>query len=282
MGFTLVELLVVIAIMALLMALLLPVLKSAIEAARVTVCASNLRSQHASIHMIALDRTNNRLPSSHAPHLPFGILPDPAGYRGDRFGVSKEQLKSYAYTEEIGLCPGVTPDTGGQYRRNIYYAFTAPGDLNGTDYVYAGGVAKNNPGRVANALTDPPMFGFIYGKRGGLFISLDVTLSRPDNTAPLVNYEIAPSDVIYISDTTYNTQRLIYSVTDPSNHRDDNITSKTGISIWPGQGRGSNRLHADGSVNWFNLAQKFRMRGDHARLPPDKRAHVKDLYSAYW
>lgn len=62
-GFTLIELLVVIAILAVLMALLLPVLKDAVESARVTVCASNMKTQYTSVYAIATERKSGRIPS---------------------------------------------------------------------------------------------------------------------------------------------------------------------------------------------------------------------------
>ena len=60
-GFTLVELLVVISIIALLVSILLPALGSAREAARATVCATNLRSLGFAIVYYA-DDNNNFLP----------------------------------------------------------------------------------------------------------------------------------------------------------------------------------------------------------------------------
>lgn len=54
-GFTLIELLVVIAILALLVALLIPVSARALEAARRTHCAGNLREIAKAMHMYLLD-----------------------------------------------------------------------------------------------------------------------------------------------------------------------------------------------------------------------------------
>ena len=57
-AFTLVELLVVVAIIALLIAILLPSLRKAREAARNTVCSSNLRQLTAAAIMFRIDHKN--------------------------------------------------------------------------------------------------------------------------------------------------------------------------------------------------------------------------------
>ena len=274
-GFTLVELLVVIAILAVLMSLLLPVLKSVIESARVAVCSSNLKSQHKSVHMIALDSPAGRLPSCDGDLLVVGISPNVAGYRGNPLGINSADLESYGYNEEIGSCPGVTPETGGSRRHSFYYWFDSIARMNGTDYIYSGGVSQGR--------TDPPSYGFRFGKRGGLYISLDTLVQHPASVLGRHNQEMSPNDLIYISDTTYNAlgsyPGWYYApYTDPSNHRDEKVTSKYGRSIWPAQGRGSNRLKADGSIEWFNLSQKYRMLGNHSRLPEHKKAYVGN----YW
>ena len=249
------------------------------EPARVAVCASNLRSQHTSIHMIALDRPYAHLPSSDALHLPLGILPDPNGYRGDQFGMANDQLIEYGYTDEVGFCPRLTPDTGGGQRRSFYYGFGNPVGMNGNDYIYTGG--------AANGEVDAPGFGFRYPKRGGLYVSLDVIIAHPAANSGAEPTELPPSQVIYITDTTYNTRASYpgwyYTVyVDPSNHADDRKKRVGGISIWPAQGRGSNRVHADGSVKWFQLDDKFKLRGDHPLLPPDKKSYARDAFAAYW
>ncbi|MEM6552618.1 MAG: DUF1559 domain-containing protein [Planctomycetota bacterium] len=63
-GFTLIELLVVISIIALLIAILLPTLQSAREAARVAVCASNLKQIGIGLHTHAAE-SDGRVPPGH-------------------------------------------------------------------------------------------------------------------------------------------------------------------------------------------------------------------------
>lgn len=267
-GFTLVELLVVIAIIALLMAMLLPVLRSAREVARVAVCGSNLKSQHTSIYAIALERQSGRIPTCDWGHATIGINPGLSGYRGDQFGVFGHELIEYGYTRDLGICPSATPETGVDFRRNFAW-FAFGGGNNGNDYVYSGGRSNHS------AAAGPPGYGFIYGKVGGKFISLDIIIDTRGRDTPA-------NHVIYVSDIAYNAKESYAGwyydpYVDPSNHRDDKVTTKRGLNYWPAQGRGSNRLNADGSVEWFNFPVKHRMKG--ARM---KGSYHKDYYTSYW
>ena len=253
-AFTLIELLVVVAIIALLMAMLLPVLKNALEISRVTVCATNLKSVHTSVHALALDRQNGMLPPHDWGQTVVGMLPPPNGYISHRNGVSSEELIGYGYDRGVVDCPGVLPDTGGDRRWTFWFAFNTRG-YNGTDYLYTGGTKNDS---------------------GGKYISLDRIVDSRGNA-------VTPHNVIYIGDLTYNNSKS-YPATyygdghvDPSNHRDDRTTSKHGLSIWPALGRGSNRLKADGTVEWYNFPQKYRMRG--GRMGG---AYHGDYYSTYW
>ena len=277
-AFTIVELIAVIAIIAVLIALTLPVVKKAMETARITMCKTNLRSQHNSIHMIALDRQNERLPSGDGEQLTSGITPFTGSYRGDAFGVNTPDLIDYGYTEEIGICPSLTPDTGIEAQKGHWYYFTA-GDNNGNDYIYSGGISQGIP--------DSPAYGFRFGKRAGIYVSLDLLVKHPAFAGGRHNEEMIANELVYVSDTTYNSldsyPGWYYApYTDPSNHRDEKVSDKRGRSIWPAQGRGSNRLHADGSVRWFNLATKYRMRGNHARLPNHQKAYIRDYSYYFW
>ncbi|MAE60571.1 MAG: hypothetical protein CMJ49_04340 [Planctomycetaceae bacterium] len=251
-GFTLVELLVVIAIIALLMAMLMPVFKAAIEASRVTVCGTHLKQMHIPMTQIALDRQSGRMPPCDWGQTVIGMLPPKGGYRGNQFGIWGHELIDYGFTKDLATCPGITEETGGKERWTFWYAFPRYG---GTDYLYTGG-ASNHPSAAGH-----PGWGFPFGKPAGKYISLDLVL-RNDGT------EALPNDVVYFGDIAYNTPNSYPGTMsgsrryrDPSNHRDDKVTNKYGTSIWPSQGRGSNRLKVDGSVEWYAFPQKGRMLG---------------------
>ncbi len=263
-GFTLVELLVVIAIIATLIALLLPALRSAVESARVTVCATHLRSHHQVIFPLALDRQSGRIPTGSFSEAIAGIkipAPDSTGFDGDPWGVfpsvrhhqykawarpGDQTLEDYGMSRELGTCPSVTDDTGDKERWQTWYAF--PLGQAGTDYLYAGGASTSPSGT----------FGWGFGKPAGFFLTVDQFYDSRKR-------ETYANNVVYYSDLAYNDAssyaHQIYGFKDPSNHRDDKVTSKRGASFWPMQGRGSNRLTADGGVSWYNFPQKRRMRG---------------------
>ncbi|MAE60001.1 MAG: hypothetical protein CMJ49_01445 [Planctomycetaceae bacterium] len=278
-AFTIVELIAVIAIIAVLIALTLPVVKKAMETARITMCKTNLRSQHNSIHMIALDRQNERLPSGDGEQLTSGITPFTGSYRGDAFGVNTPDLIDYGYTEEIGICPSLTPDTGIEAQKGHWYYFTA-GDNNGNDYIYNGG--------VGNGDTNRPIYGYKWRPLHGMYISLNRMVEYP--YATMRNFELTPNQVVYISDTSYNNHKSYpgwyyasLGYRDPSNHRDDDIRAyRRGRHVWPTQATGGNRLKADGSVVWFELYKQYRTRGNFNKLPRWYKARCVDSYAAYW
>lgn len=261
-AFTLIELLVVVAIIAVLMAMILPALKHAMETARVSFCGTNIKQQHTAIYALTTDRQSGRLPSCDWGQTVIGILPKavyspdpnitgPTNYLGDRYGADHDELISYGYTVELGLCPSINDDLGTVSRRTFWYDIS--NGWSGTDYLYTGGSSNHlNKGH--------PGYGFVFGKAGGKFISLDIVIDTLGN-------EVPHSKVVYIDDISYNND-LSYPATyygngyvDPSNHRDEQVVSRRGISIWPAQGRGNNRLTADGAVSWWNYPVKFRMRG---------------------
>ena len=269
-AFSLVELLVVLAIIPLLMAIVLAVLRDATETARVVVCAGNLRVQSQAIYAIATERPAGRLPTCDWGNTIIGIIPGIGGYRGDQWGVHKDDLISYGYTRELGKCPGVTPDTGGDARWTFWAGWDA-GTNNGNDYLYTGGASNHA------AVLKPPGYGFPYGKYGGKYISLDILIDDR-------GIDRTPSSVIYIGDIAYNGFQSYYTwyyrmsgYVDPSNHRDDSAVTPRGTSIWPAQGRGANHVTADGAVAFVEYPVRFRTRG--RRMAG---SYMSDYYASYW
>ena len=276
-GFTLVELLVVIAVIALLMALLMPGLRKAKEAVAVAVCASNLDQMHTALHAGLVDRHNGRLPTSAWGETVVGPRAGVGGYQGDQFGFHAHELNELGWTFEVGLCPGLTPDTGGDFRRDTWYTRKSDGvsGQNGSDYLYSGGRADHDGGvgdaEARRKALAYPRFGFVYGKPGGIYLSTDQIYSGTysvDDDGNTYRDETYPSDVIYLGDVSYN-ENISYAsgyyqngYVDPSNHRDTSVQDhKHGNSLWPAIGRGSNRMKADGSIEWWNYPVKNRGKG---------------------
>ena len=196
-GFTLVELLVVIAVIALLMALLMPALRKAKEAARVAVCASNLDQMHTALHTALVGSPSGTLPVCDWGQIVIGPIPK-YGYRGDRIGFTIEELNEVGWTYEVGLCPSITPDTGGDLRREFWYTRKPDGGgYGGSDYLYTGG--RSNHSSVGLGY---PFFGFIFGKTGGIYYSTDEIysgrLSYDLTGTILFRDETYPSEVIYL------------------------------------------------------------------------------------
>ena len=281
-GFTLVELLVVIAVIALLMSLLLPGLRKAKEAAGIAVCATNLDQMHTALHTGLIGRENGRLPSTRWGETVGGPLPGPGGYTGDQFGFFPDELDEFGWTFKVGLCPGITPDTGGDARRDFWYTRKPDGGgQNGSDYLYTGG--RSNHSSVGLGY---PGFGFPFGKAGGVYYAMDEIYSGTilvDDDGNLYRNETYPSDVIYLGDVAYNDVASYagwyYSpYIDPSNHRDTSVQDhKFGNSLWPAIGRGTNRMKADGSIEWWNFPVKGRGKGGKMG-----GAYIGDYYTAYY
>ena len=133
-GFTLIELLVVITIVALLIALLLPTIKQARDAARVVVCASNLRQLAVALHAYAQENKSMALAyrddGSDCPSPGFSSSVNWTNhlYGGDENGgvhvtynyvrseiPGRRKLNKYAPDWDVYKCPS---DFGNPLRRN--------------------------------------------------------------------------------------------------------------------------------------------------------------------
>ena len=293
-GFTLVELLVVIAVIALLMSLLLPGLRNAKDRVRITVCATRLDQMHTALHAALIDRPGGILPTCDWGQTVVSPVPS-AGYLGDTLGMFGHELDDYGWTYQVSLCPGITPDTGGDARRGFWYTRRPDGGgFGGSDYLYTGG-RSNHPGNSSGTPDSlrkafaPPRYGFAFGKPGGIYYSVDGiysgTLTVDANGLNPFRDETYPSEVIYLGDIAYNAvdsyPGWYYGATgyvDPSNHRDTVVADhKYGKDRWPAVGRGSNRMKADGSVEWWNFPVKNRGKGGKMG-----GAYLGDYYTAYY
>ncbi len=116
-GFTLIELLVVIAILALLIAVLIPVSMKALEAARRTQCAGNLRQIAQAMHQYLGD---NR-----------GIFPD---WEWNRQYEQCERLHSYLPDPRNYVCPTAARDGSSGSNWPQYYSTEINGQTFTTDY----------------------------------------------------------------------------------------------------------------------------------------------------
>ena len=284
-GFTLVELLVVIAVIALLMSLLLPGLRKAKEVAGIAVCATNLDQMHTALHVGLIGRENGRLPSTRWGETVGSPLPGIRGYTGDQFGFFPLELNAFGWTYQVGLCPGITPDTGGDKRRDFWYTRKPDGGgiAGGSDYLYTGGSSTH--GSVGLGY---PGFGFPFGKAGGIYYATDEIYSGTysvDDDGNTYRDETYPSEVIYLGDIAYNNDggfrsyaEFYYAFIDPSNHRDTSVQDhKIGTTLWPIVGRGSNRMKADGSIEWWNFPVKFRGKGSKMA-----GSYIHDYYTSYY
>ena len=266
---------------SLLVALLLPALRKAREAANVAVCGGNLRQMHIALHTGLIDRPSGRLPTTPAWTPVYGPLPGPRG-GGDEFGFDHWELAELGWTKQVAHCPGITPETGGDLRWSFWYTLGNGG--NGSDYLYTGG-------RSNHTALEPPRYGFLWGKPSGIYLATGVilsgTISHDDDGFNPYRVEVAPSEVTYLSDVSYNAVGSVAnsryrSYVDPSNHRDTSVSDqKEGKDLWPAIGRGSNRTKADGSVEWWNFPVKGRGKGSKLKIVGETYI-IRDTQATYY
>ena len=158
-GFTLVELLVVIGIIALLISILMPALSRAREAARRTVCASNLRQIGVAARAFA-NGHKGRFPMSYGTGTPAGQGQAPVAdmarmpllvNRADRLGGREADWRRYGTPWHVwqayGAAEGVWRCPGSQFELRYYNgadgipADSEWGEIVWTDYAYVGGLA---------------------------------------------------------------------------------------------------------------------------------------------
>jgi prepilin-type N-terminal cleavage/methylation domain-containing protein/prepilin-type processing-associated H-X9-DG protein len=138
-GFTLIELLVVIAILAMLFAILLPVSLRAIEAARRTRCATNLRQIALGLHAYLEDHQ--------------GTFPDIEWYRQYE---QCELLYPYLPDPAVYICPTARRDGSGGDNWPENYATEIDGKSFCTDYKMNDSMYARNV--CVAALADPSRF----------------------------------------------------------------------------------------------------------------------------
>ena len=231
-GFTLIELLVVITMIATLVALLLPAIKRARASAVAVMCAENERQMHLVFYNFAVESEHRVLPSGHWGESVVGIAPPMGQYQGDEYGVWPEQLVDYGMTIDLVQCPAVN-NIWRQVRRSTWY-YGWPGKK-GFDYVYRGGYGNHS--YAPNGY---------YWQDHGYFLG-------PGRVVDASGQPLAASDVVYLSDIAYNSDVSYpgwyyggFGFIDPSNHHRG--------EVW--QAEGSNRLYADGHVEWYRIREQ--------------------------
>ncbi|MHB1157736.1 MAG: type II secretion system protein [Phycisphaerales bacterium] len=137
-GFTLVELLVVVSIIALLIAILLPGLSKAKQAARTTVCATQLRQVTMGLMQYSLD--DGRLPFR------SWDIADPA--KPYEFWVGAIQAQNYLGNMGVFFCPGSEKGRNEQLYGKTWWRSLTP---TSTGWLYAG-YGVNQTGAVPRGL----------------------------------------------------------------------------------------------------------------------------------
>jgi len=162
-GFTLIELLVVVAIIAVLVAILLPALGNAREAARQTVCLSNLKQQGLGVQFY-LDENRNFFPPSLGPGT--GSLYKPGWLNW------AERVNAYMKNPAIYRCPSETAAP--------FQYVDSPIVADGSYYIHYG-------------------WNFVFLTFGGNWMSSFVASYNPMRTRPL-SYVLEPERTAMVAD----------------------------------------------------------------------------------
>ncbi len=162
-GFTLIELLVVVAIIAVLVAILLPALANARDAARQTVCLSNLKQQGLGVQFY-LEDNRNYFPPSLGPGTGSPYKPGWLNWA--------ERLNVYIKNTTIYRCPSETVAS--------FKYVDAPIEVDGSYYIHYG-------------------WNFVFLTFGGNWMSSFISSYNPMRSRPL-SYVREPERTVMVAD----------------------------------------------------------------------------------
>ncbi|MEM1211584.1 MAG: DUF1559 domain-containing protein [Planctomycetota bacterium] len=189
-GFTLIELLVVISIIALLIAILLPALQGARDAAKRTLCLSNLRQLGTMINIYAND---------------YDGLPPLAGDDG---GLNPWHAQSWGSRLALHLDPGgfeLNPAAPAWRAREVYFASNAGQIYNCpfNDWALNPDLTTNGAEASKSYRASAPLFGGASG--GGTFITRSISeVPNPSRSYALIehwsggNVDTTPNPAAYV------------------------------------------------------------------------------------